>query len=158
MCVLSLCERIYHFHTCHSLQPPLEEVNSWPPKFCTLKKKKKKKTTLLPSHPSHPAIVWLIFLIFVVSHTSAGSATRLKNTLSESSITLQRFLYVCVCVAAWCLCDVFILWDILLCSTAHAFWVQCTNIMIELIIIHLGLVKFRHCARYFHLLCFTVSK
>lgn len=71
---------------------------------------------------------------------SVGSATGLKSTFSESSITFQVFL--CVCVRAQYLCYVFILWDILLSSVAHSFQVQHTSTLNALINIHSGSVMF----------------
>lgn len=79
----------------------------------------------------------------MVSQMSMGSATMLRNTFGESSITFQVSGGVYMHVHAQYLCDVFILWDILLSSIAYTFQVQCINIMIELMNIPPGLVKFQ---------------
>ena len=57
----------------------------------------------------------------MVSQMSTGSATMLKNTSGESSITFQVSGGVYMHVHAEYLCDGFILWDILFSSIARTF-------------------------------------
>lgn len=69
---------------------------------------KKSPPSLISFHLDYCSSLRLLFLIFMVSQMSTGSATMLKNTFGESSITFQVSGGVYIRVHAQYLCDVFI--------------------------------------------------
>lgn len=145
-----LCQRIYHFHTCHSLQPPLE-VNSWSWNFV-------QKKAPLPSHPS---------ILITVAQASFSNLYGFPDVYWLCHNVEEHFWWIKYyfpsfwgCVHA-CACRVFMRWSfcgifcspllpILSKSNPPILWLNSWTFL-------QGLWSSSHCTRCFHMLYFTVA-